>query len=295
MRLISMTQGSDEIATGGLDDEQKAAFIRLIVKQTGLELRERDREALDLKISSRMKALRLTSPHLYYQLLATPGSASDQEWSNLAILLTNTESYFFRDREQFSLLKHHIFPELIRRKRVNKTIRICSAGCSTGEEPYSIAILLHELIPDIERWNVLILGIDINRSALKKAEAGVYSAWSFRRVDAAIQREYFHPVNHQYHLKQVIKRMVRFQTVNLAKDFFPDYDSVLHDMDIILCRNVFIYFQESAIANVLLKFYHTLQPLGYLLTGHAELCYQDLSLFQTCAFDESFIYQRPSE
>ncbi|NJL36824.1 MAG: protein-glutamate O-methyltransferase CheR [Leptolyngbyaceae cyanobacterium SM1_4_3] len=276
-----------------LSTEKRDAFIRLIAKHTGLEIRERDQIALSEKILSRIHTLRLNSPTVYFQLLESTTTESHEEWLELIVELTNIESYFFRDREQFSLLQNHIFPELLERKQNSRTIRICSAGCSSGEEPYSIAILLRKLIPNLEKWNLMILGVDINQAALKKAKTGIYSPWSFRSIDPETKQQYFQMVNNQYHIDQRIKNMVEFKTLNLIKDEFPRQNCEFRDVDLILCRNVFIYFETSAIAKVLNKFYQALQPLGYLLTGHAELSNQNLSQFQTKMFSESFIYQCP--
>lgn len=271
------------------------AFIRLIAKQIGLEIRDRDKTALIEKILLRMKAIKVDFPETYYQLLNSSTTESHEEWKKLAVLLTNVESYFFRDKDQFHLLQNHILPELIQRKQNNKTIRICSAGCSSGEEPYSIAILLKELLPNLEQWNLMILGIDINQEILQKAKTGIYRPWSFRRVDVEIVQRYFQLINHHYHLNSSIKQMVKFQTVNLVKDIFPFQNSELREFDLIICRNVFIYFEPLVIANILNKFYNALQPLGYLITGHAELYGQNLSQFQTKAFPESVVYQRPAD
>ena len=281
--------------TESLNIKLKHAFIRLITKHTGLEIRERDQASLSEKIFLRMKAVKLYFPEVYYQLLEAKSPDSHEEWKNLVVLLTNIESYFFRDQEQFNLLRNNIFPELIKRKQTTKTIRLCSAGCSSGEEPYSLAILLKELIPDLEQWNLMILGIDINQAALQKAKVGIYSPWSFRRVDEEIKQRYFHFINNQYHIAQQIKQMIKFQAVNLVKDPFPQQNSELRDIDLIICRNVFIYFESSATGKVLGKFYHTLQPLGYLITGHAELYDQNLNQFQTKVFPESLVYQRQAD
>ncbi len=271
------------------------AFIRLITKQVGLEIRERDKTTLSEKIFLRMKALKLYSPENYYHLLNSFTLESQQEWKNFVILLTNVESYFFRDQDQFNLLRNSIIPELIARKQSTKTIRICSAGCSSGEEPYSLAILLKELLPDVEQWNLLILGVDVNEEALQKAKAGIYRPWSFRRVDLEIIHRYFQVTNNQYYLEPSIKQMVKFQALNIVKEPFTYPNSELREIDLILCRNVFIYFESSTIATVLNKFYEALQPLGYLITGHAELYGQNLSQFQTKVFPESVVYQRLGE
>ncbi|MBW4609364.1 MAG: protein-glutamate O-methyltransferase CheR [Hassallia sp. WJT32-NPBG1] len=267
----------------------REAFIRLIAQHTGLEIRERDQADLSEKILVRMKALNISFPEYYYQLLESSSQESYQEWQNFVILLTNLESYFFRDKEQFHLLRDRIIPDLIKRKQHNKTIRICSAGCSTGEEPLSIAILLKELIPYPEQWKLMILGVDINQEALKKAKQGIYTPWSLRSIDPEIMQRYFLKFNNQYHLDMEIKQMVKFQYMNLVHNPFNKENEMI-DIDLIICRNVFIYFEASAIAKVLNKFNQILQPSGYLLAGHTELCGQDLSHFETKLFPESLVY-----
>jgi chemotaxis protein methyltransferase CheR len=265
------------------------AFIKLIAQQTGLEIRERDQADLSEKIFVRMKALNIFFPEEYYQLLGYNTIQSYEEWQQLVLLLTNLESYFFRDKEQFSLLRDRILPELIQSKENNKTLRICSAGCSTGEEPLSLAILLKELIPDPEQWNLMILGVDINQEALKKAKQGIYTPWSLRSIDPEIRERYFLHSNNQYCLDMQIRQMVKFKYINLVKDSFNE-DNEMIDIDLIICRNVFIYFEASAIAKILDKFNQILQPLGYLITGHTELFGQDLSHFETKLFPESLVY-----
>ncbi|MCP2727111.1 CheR family methyltransferase [Limnofasciculus baicalensis] len=279
--------------TNLLSDDLGDAFIRLIAKQTGLEIRERDRAGLRDKIFLRMKALNLDFPINYYHVLIANTIESDREWQNFVTNLTNLESYFFRDKEQFILLRDRILPELIQRQEDTKTIRICSAGCSTGEEPYSLAILLKEILPDIEEWNITIFGLDLNHKALHKAQSGIYRHWSFRHVDPALKERYFQPINNHYCLDSLIKKMVNFKYFNLVKDPLPQPENEIQYFDLIVCRNIFIYFDSSAIAKVLDKFYHTLQPLGYLITGHSELYGQNLSQFHTKVFPESIIYQRP--
>jgi chemotaxis protein methyltransferase CheR len=280
------------VSSEPLNAELTQAFIWLIAKHTGLEIKERDHASLSEKIALRMSALNLDTPDHYYEFLQSSITDAAQEWFDLSILLTNTDSYFFRDKEQFSLLKHHLLPELIQRKQSDKTLRVCSAGCSSGEEPYSLAMLLKELIPDLDQWNLMILGIDINQTALQKAKLGEYSAWSFRGVSPETKQRYFQIKNNKYYLSSQIKEMVTFQALNLVNEPFPHPKLELKAMDLILCRNVFIYFNLDAIAAVLNKFYHTLQPLGYLLTGHAEVVNQNLSQFQTRIFPQSIVYQR---
>lgn len=276
-----------------LNSELSQSFIRLVAEQTGLDIRDDEYSSFCAKILARSKALKLPIAEAYYELLVSKTAASLQEWQNLAVLLTNPESFFWRDKNQFELLRNRIMPELIARKQTDRTIRICSAGCSTGEEAYSIAILLKELLINGEGWRLTILGVDLNPDSLKKARAGVYRQWSFRGVDSSVQQRYFKQIHDKYHIDPRIRQMVEFETLNLVKDPFPLPQAKLNNMDLILCRNVFIYFHQAAIAHVLNKLYCALQPLGYLITGHAELHAQDLSQFETKAFPEAIVYQRP--
>lgn len=276
-----------------LTPELIQAFIQLIVERTGLKIRENDQKTFKEIILERAKLTGLDSVSVYYRLLIADTEQSNQEWGRLTTEITNTESFFFRDKGQFKLLKNHIFPELIRRKSKSKTIRVCSAGCSTGEEPYSIAMLLNELIPNFRDWDIIILGIDINMEAVKKAKAGVYRPWSFRGIDQDLQQRFFERTNEQYHISDDIKKIVRFQTGNLLDSSSLDPLSDIRDMDLILCRNVFIYFSNSAVKTVLNKFYNALSPSGYLLVGHAELYSQNPNKFWIKMFEESIAYQRP--
>jgi chemotaxis protein methyltransferase CheR len=268
-------------------------FTDLISERTGLQIRDSDQEGFGYKIESRMRDLRINSPEEYYHLLNYSSYEGQQEWSQIALLITNIESYFFRDQGQFKLLREKIFPELIERKKLTKNLRVWSAGCSTGEEPYSLAILLREMLPDIGNWHLTILATDINQNAIKKAQRGVYNSWSFRLVDPKIQTKYFTEVNSEYQISREIRQMLHFQYLNLVQDNFPDPALEVKEIDLIICRNVFIYFNNESIALVLNKFYNTLNPLGFLLTGHAELYGQNLQKFNTQVFSESLIYQRP--
>lgn len=271
-------------------------FVRLIAKTIGFQIRERDRESLCQKIQARMKNLGISFPDGYYQLLTQKNYTSNREWQELARLLTNTESYFFRDKGQFSLLRYKILPDLIAKKRQtgDLSLRLWSAGCSTGEEPYSLAILLQEQIPDWHQWNFEIIGTDVNLTALENAQKGIFNAWSFRLVEPEIQRQFFHPLSgDRWQLNSLSRSWVRFEYGNLVNDSFPN--SSVYEMDLIICRNVFVYFDFSAISIVLNKFFGSLRVGGYLITGHAELSGQAVSQFEVQVFPESVVYKRPEK
>jgi chemotaxis protein methyltransferase CheR len=246
-----------------------------------------------------MRAKKIAEPEKYYKLLTAQTFESKNEWSELVLLLTTIESYFMRDKGQFALLTKVIFPELIEQKRnlhktlgMQPTLRIWSAGCSTGEEPYSLAIVLKQLIPDWEQWKILILGTDINEKVIKKAPQGVYSHWSFRLVEPQIQKQYFHQRQNDWEINLELRESVNFSCVNLITDEFPNIYQNIYNIDLILCRNVFVYFEHKYISLVLKKFSNTLRPGGYLMTGHAEVYGQIMNEFQPNIFPESVVYQR---
>jgi len=230
----------------------------------------------------------------YLKLLGSNVSAAMHEWNELASLLTTGESYFFRDSGQFALLRNRILPELVERNRNLRRLRIWSAGCASGEEPYSISILLNELIRSGEGWRILILGSDINRQAIHKAKNGLYTAWSFRQVEPALRDTYFALRKTNWEIDGKIRARVNFTQCNLVSDPFPSRSNEMHDMDLILCRNVFIYFDPETVARVVDKFTETLNDGGYLLTGHGELPRTALKGLRTRLLDNQMIFQKVS-
>ncbi|MDC0834938.1 hypothetical protein AY599_10845 [Leptolyngbya valderiana BDU 20041] len=293
------------------DSDLVRKFVRLISQQTGLCVRPQDENGLLAKLQARMKALGISSLDSYYQLLDAGRSdavvapsdrlRSEREWRELVKLLVVTESYFFRDRGQFDLLRTRILPELIVKNRnlaaqkangAKPTLKIWSAACASGEEAYSLAILLRELLQDLYDWNLVIFGTDINESVLERARQGEYNAWSFRQVEPRIQQQYFQTRHDRYQIDPRVRRMVQFHRLNLVRHELPDADLALAEIDLILCRNVFIYFDRASIDRVLQKFHRTLAPGGYLIAAHAELQGQATQPFHTQLFPQSVVYQR---
>ena len=267
-------------------------FIRLVAERTGLKIRKNDQELFEESIVQRMQDLNIHSSEKYYSLLQSVNQESDEEWRNLIPAITNSESFFFRDKGQFKVLRTHILPEIIERQKKTKTLTICSAGCSTGEEPYSIAILLKQLIPDLAQWDIKILGLDINPIAIEKAQEGAYLSWSMRGLEDSILQQFFQQIDSTYYIDPEIRSMTTFKTQNLVKASLAALNTDGRGMDLIICRNVFIYFQDIAVQNVLNQFHRMLHPLGYLLVGHSELHGQNLDKFQIRVFEESLAYQR---
>ncbi len=268
-------------------------FIKLVAMRTGLCTREKDQPAFRNKLLERIRSFH-GSPLDYYQQLTLDTPQSHREWNLLTELLTTGESYFFRDRNQFQLLRNQILPELIERRSQQRQLRIWSAGCSSGEEPYSLAIVLHELLPRRKEWQIFVLGTDLQEQAVQQARKGLYTPWSFRMVDPALKSRYFSPQHEYWKIDDAIRSMVTFSSCNLVKERFPDCSRELHDMDLIICRNVFIYFTPQAVSQVAGKFSETLNEGGYLMTGHGELHLQSVQHLKTKMCGEQVIFQKRS-
>lgn len=204
-------------------------------------------------------------------LVAYPSrSANAADLERFVASLTIGETHFFRNHPQVDALRSVILPEIIARRAGNRAMRIWSAGCSTGEEAYSIAMTLDMLIPNRADWNITILGTDINRVALDTAREATYGEWSFRGVPDQLRRRYFAKVGRRYRLDVDIASMVRFRPLNLVDDRYPSVESGTEAMDLILCRNVLIYFRPATIDAVVERLEAALAPSGWLIAGHAE-------------------------
>jgi len=212
----------------------------------------------------------------------------------LACHLTVGETYFFREPKTFEAIEKHILPKLIRARWQNqKRIRIWSAGCCTGEEAYSMAILLSRLIHDIQNWNTTILATDINPLFLKKAQDGIYREWSFRGTPYWLKEQYFKDRgNGFYEIKPRFKRMVKFQYLNLVEDTFPSIYNDTNAMDLIFCRNVLMYFSTKQVEKVICRFHQSLLDEGWLVTASSETSHIFYSQYITVNFPGTILYKK---
>ena len=222
------------------------------------------------RVRRRLAAVRLPDVESYVRLLDDP-QAGPAEWRRLEGEITVGETYFLRYVEQFTALKAHILPELIARHAQTKRLRIWSAGCATGAEPYSVAILLAELLGDqIADWRLTILGTDINESALAAAREARFGAWALRSLSAEQKQAWFTQDDRTWRLRPRFRSLVRFQYGNLLDLLGPAAPLDLTDFDLILCRNVLIYFHPDAMNAVVGALAQRLGDEGWLLVGHAE-------------------------
>lgn len=272
---------------------QTQELKQIIAQKTGLIELGRDDAKLLIYFRGRMQSLGYSSLHQYSELLSGDSPETNVELKRIAIDFSNTESFFFRDHGQMRLLRETILPELVIKNQNTRTLNILSAASSSGEELYSIAIMLSEILPDYKSWRITLLGVDINHDAIKKAENGVYSKWSFRSVPEETISKYFVNKNNDLIISENIKKMVFFRYFNLVDNIssFPLKGSE-STFDLIICRNVFIYFETTGITKAVTNLTHLLKRNGYLLTGHSELANMHFPGLKPVAFPDSFIYQK---
>jgi chemotaxis protein methyltransferase CheR len=203
--------------------------------------------------------------------LLSPGLTHSQV-EILASHLTIGETFFFRDHGTFDVLEQSVLPDLIReREGGGRRLRIWSAGCSTGEEAYSLAICLSRLVPDPQDWDITILATDVNPHAIDRARRGIYRDWSFRNTNPEFRDAHFAlTTDGQYVLLPAYRKWVTFAHLNLAEDVYPSLVNNTNAMDVVLCRNVLMYFSNDVRREVLRRLYLCLTDAGWLATSSSE-------------------------
>lgn len=215
----------------------------------------------------------------------------------LASHLTIGETYFFRDQKCFEALEQQVLPALIRSRRDSgRRIRIWSAACCTGEEPYSIAMLLDRLLPDHEQWHVTLLATDINPQFLRKAEEGVYGEWSFRDTPAWIKERYFKRVRQgRFEIHPRIKNKVTFSYLNLVDDVYPSLSNNTNAMDVIFCRNVLMYFTTELAQKVAGNLHRAVADGGWLAVSPTEASNILFPRFSPVNFPGAMLYRKDTK
>lgn len=241
----------------------------IIESRTGIYIERSLWDSLKDKVSIRIVQRHFSKFKEYCDYLITVDG--EEEFQELLNAITIPETYFFRDSWQVDFIKRNIIPEIIQRKMAlncERVVKIWSAGCSTGEEPYSIAIISSELEELLKDFRLEILATDVSGKALKKAKRGIYGKRSIREIPGGYLEKYFTRSGDEYHLHKEIEDMVTFSLLNLAQEPFPVKD--MGEQDIVLCKNVLIYFRPDTVKKVLHNLYQCIDEKGYLFTGGAE-------------------------
>lgn len=258
-----------------------------IYSYAGLSLKDSKMDFLSRRVDARMKALELSEVRDYLRYLTF--SPHGDEMEALISLIVIHETYFFRDYPQLKTLAEDVLPTLLQKKGPQKQLRILCAGCSTGEEPYTLAIILRELLNNVDEWDLIIDGLDISNKALGKARRANYTDHALRETPYAYRDKYFIKNDKDYTLAPEIKRMVHFTHGNI---FNPIQINALLRYDIVFCRNVLIYFNYTSGGQVLQYLYDVMNVDGFIFLGTAESVGRMTTIFRMVRFGKTFVYQK---
>ncbi len=276
-----------------MDADEFRLLRDFIYQHCGIFFDEESKFLLERRLGKRLQYHRLKNFKDYYYLLRY-NKVKDQELNEVINIVTTNETYFYREEFQLRTFTEEILPEIKIRKEAageEKKLRIWSAGCSTGEEPYTIAMLLLDKL-DFRDWQIEIIGTDISHRVLQVARKGVYGDTSFRSTEESVRKRFFTPVEGKYRVNDNVRNLVSISHLNL---FDSSRVSLLGKMDAIFCRNVIIYFDLAAKKKVIESFYQRLRPEGFLLLGHSESLMNITSAFALRHFTNDMVYQRPAQ
>jgi len=266
-------------------------FQELLIETSGLFFEESRNQSLHLALWQRLQHRGYDSYREYYNLLKFHPEGR-LEIRELLDLITIGETYFFRNKPQFDVLMRFVLPEIMQRKvdSGDKSIRAWSAGCSGGDETYSIAMAMMEVIPSYQEWRISILGTDINRNGLACAKEAIYGEKHIGHLPKGYLGKYFKAGGSTYRLNAKVQELTQFEYHNLAKD--PLIQERMRDIDILFCRNVIIYFDGQTTQRVIENFHNCLAQDGYLFLGHSETLWQITDKFERVEFPQTFIYKK---
>ncbi|MFQ3547712.1 MAG: protein-glutamate O-methyltransferase CheR [Termitinemataceae bacterium] len=265
-----------------LTDAEFEQFRKLIYNESGIHFSETNRSILESRIKEQLRANNLEHIQDYFVKI----SSNKEELKDFLDSITTNLTRFFRNQAHFDALEKYIVPELLKLKKgqVDTRIKIWSAGCSTGEEPYSIAMLMKDVLPP--PWKVEIIASDISLKCLMVAKEGFYSDAKIVGVPDAYLNRFFDKVEGGYKIHDDIKGMIRFDYHNLRND------SGLRGLDVVFCRNVLIYFDEAAQKAVIDRFWEAMAPKSFLFIGHSESLFGMNTKFEFLKTDWSTLYRK---
>ena len=270
-------------------EEEVFRLIRDFVRDyCGIYFDDDSRYLLEKRLSRRVRTLHFSNFREYYRYLLYHKNR-EEELTSIIDIITVNETYFFREQNQLKTFSEEILPELKDINKDKKRLRVWSAGCSTGEEPYTIGILVLEK-GYFHNWNIEIFGSDINQRVLQAARSGIYRKNSFRATEPYFLRKYFREEDNISRISDNVKKYVNFSHLNLLDPFKV---KLVGTVDVIFCRNVLIYFDYPSRKKVIDMFYERLADGGYLLLGHAESLINISTAFSLRHFKYDMVYQKP--
>lgn len=270
-------------------DELYRRFRDLVLIRAGLYYPDRKRADLLHGLDQALN----TAAHASLAELYADAVAGGSAWELILAHLTIGETYFFRNGPQFDALRQQIIPDILDRRAATRGLRVWSAGCATGEEPYSLAMTIGDLLPDASLWHVSILATDINPQFLERAREALYGDWSFRETPEDMRARFWAKEQNRWRLRPEIRRMVSFARLNLAEPCYPSIINGTSAIDLLVCRNVTIYFDEATTRQVVERFFNALAPGGWLIVGHSEPQASVYQQFEVHNFPNTVVYRKP--
>jgi chemotaxis protein methyltransferase CheR len=258
-----------------------------LYEQSGVFLDDNSKFFMENRLQHSVRRRQFDNFRDYYYFLKYDRK-KDEEFATFIDLLTIHETYFFREENQLKAFNEEILPELLKRKHRERSLRIWSAGCSTGEEPYTIAMLILEQ-DAFKGWDIEIFGSDISQRVLQSARRGIYQATSFRSTDPRYTASYFHKEGNSYRIDDRIKKSVTFLGLNILDTHKL---ALINMMDVIFCRNVIIYFDPASKKKAIEIFHKKLKNYGYLLLGHSESLINISTAFALRHLKHDLVYQK---
>jgi chemotaxis protein methyltransferase CheR len=268
--------------------EEAQRFCEFLYRRTGMWFTEGKRYFIDRRLEDRIAVTGSPSFQAYFSLLRAD---ADHEIEHLINSFTVNETYFYREDHQLRCMTTNMLDVIARGKAPGGTVRIWSIPCSTGEEPYSIALWLMENWPQVDSYNVEIVGSDIDTRALKAAAAGIYGDRALMRLSRDLVSRYFKPLpDGNQQIDEGLRNSIEFTRANLID---PKDMARYRDFDLIFCRNVLIYFDDASRRQAAENLYDCLRPGGYICLGHSESMSRISPLFSVSRYTDAIVYQRP--
>ncbi|WP_448204671.1 CheR family methyltransferase [Azospirillum sp. sgz302134] len=279
----------DKDGAPGLSPADYETFCGFLRERTGLSFTEAKRYYVDRRVADRMAAVGAETFRDYLNLLRF--QASGEELQHLVNVMTVNETYFFREKYQLDCLVNAALDEVVRGRRPGERVRIWSAGCATGEEPYSIAIMLLEHWRKVDEYEIELYASDIDSRVLARAREGVYEERSLQGLPRELVAKYFTRIDERrWQIMEELRESIDFSLVNITD---PKQVAPFRDLDVIFCRNLLIYFDDLGRRQAASMFYEALSPCGFVCLGHSESMSRMSSLFVPRRFPDAILYQKP--
>jgi chemotaxis protein methyltransferase CheR len=271
-----------------LTEEEFRRLCEFLYRRTGMIFTETKRYYVERRVVERMSATRSASFTHYFARLRADAQAEIEKIINA---FTVNETYFYREDHQLRCLTSDLLPRRIKDKKQGDALRIWSVPCSTGEEPYSIALWLLENWPLVDEYEIEIIGSDIDTDVLRMAAEGIYGTRALMRLSSEIIARYFSEIaQEKWQILDDLRGSVRFSQVNIVE---PEQTRLFGRFDVIFCRNVLIYFDDVSRRIAAENLYENLHPGGFICLGHTESMSRISSLFEPSRFADAIVYQRP--